>query len=283
MTVINAQITLDVPPGPQGPQGPQGLPGSGGLPYVADLAAFMTSHYGVGWTQRSGVGLGTDIGPALMDACAFLRANYGRGIISITPGSWLMSTALTPEELSGHTIVGVGSQGSKVIWNSDGGIPFHWSGANGYTGGGMRGVGILLEDGHPNSTAYGILAQGDAIYQPDQMMFEDIYLTALGNSYWFNGFQIYGNARTSPQGVRIGDITNLQIFRCRNAGFYGSNMVGWSGRNIGCYVGQGGGNTFYVAGGGTPSTNSTNCDFDLVSATLNVANVSNVKINGTSY
>lgn len=253
--------------------------------HIVELTDFMDSHYGVGnWTRRTGVGLGTDIGPALVAACNFLRTNYGRGIISITPGgAWLMNTAPTPAQWSGHRIIGAGSQASSVVWNSNSGCPFYFNAAGGYTGGGIEGLSILLEDGYPTSNTYGILLQGDASFQQDQTMWSDIYMTALGNSYWFNGFQAYGNARTSPQGIRIADMTNVQIFRCRNAGFYGSNLVGWSGRNIGCYAGLAGGNSFYLTGGGSTNTNSVQCHFDLVIASIVASNLSLCKINGVQY
>jgi hypothetical protein len=203
------------------------------------LTDYMNSHYGIGaWAQRTAVGNGTDIGPALVDALTYIRSQSGRGEVVIDAGNWEETTAPKAAQLSGIYIKGLGSQASLIFYNANSGSPLSWSGANGYTGGGTSGRGILLEAGYGNSSATAITLQGDATYQPDQTEFNDLYITALGNSYWYNGFFAFGNARTIPQGIRVGYVTNVQIFRCWNTGWYLSNIVQWTFDNIGAYVGM---------------------------------------------
>lgn len=255
---------------------------------VAHLTDYMDSHYGVGlWTPRTGIGAGSDAGLAIIDALADIRTTTGRGKLIIDPNTWLINTAPSADDYSGIEIEGSGSQASLVVYNASSGSPFSFSGNNGYTGGGVKGIGILLESGIPiTNTTIGIYLAGNSSYQPDQMAFEDIYMSAIGgNSYWNNGFQMYGNARTAPQGIRVGTVKNMQIFNCHNTGFYASNAVQWSFDNIGIYTGyQGGtGNNCYIAGGGSASTNSTQIDIRglICSGQLNLTNCSKFHISGT--
>lgn len=296
MGAIPVGFSIDSTLLPVGPCGPQGLPGAVGATGpqgpagslsapigTVSLADYMNARYGVGlWSQRTGVGIGTDIGLALVDALTYLRATYGRGKVIIPPGSWLMNTAPTADQYSGHQIEGFGSQSSLVFWNSNTGSPFSFSGGGGYTGGGLKGIGIQLEAGYPTSTATAILMQGNATYQPDQMEFRDIYCSAQGASYWYNGFYANGCARTSPQGIRVCDISNAQMFRCANAGWYLSNAVQWTLNNVGVYVGAGSGNNFYLAGGGSPSTNSTQVYINGLACSndLNITNCTRFDIKG---
>jgi hypothetical protein len=145
---------------------------------------------------------------------------------------------------------------------------------------------LLLESGLGNTNALGILLQGDSVYQPDQMEFDDIYMSAVGGlSHWFTGFEAYGNARTAPQGIRVASINNVQVFNCRNAGVYLSNVVQWSMINFGVYTGTGSGSNFYIAGGGSPQTNSVQVFGQLINVqgVLSVSNASRTSINGTNY
>lgn len=105
----------------------------------------------------------------------------------------------------------------------------------------MRGIGLFIEEGMGDSNAYGILLRGDATFQPDQMEFSDIYMSALGNSYWWDNFQIDGTARVAPkpQGVRVGMVSNVQLFRARNFNMYVANGVAWVFTNVGCWVSKG--------------------------------------------
>lgn len=249
------------------------------------LSDLMDQQYGAGqWTQRTGVGQGTDIGPALQLGLQALRVQgSGRGKIKIDSGGWLMTIPPGPALLSGNYLEGEGSQASVIFYNQPSSAAFWFSGAGGYTGGGLRGLGVVLERGMGASNAYGILLQGDAVFQPDQTEFEDIYLTAQNNDYWFTGFEAYGNARVSPQGIRIAKLENVQVFNCRNAGFYLSNVVGWTLNGIGAFVGAGGGNNIYVTGGGSGPTNSVHVQGENVIGTLVVNNCSDVVLNGTRY
>lgn len=254
------------------------------LPAIVNLTDFLNRRHGVGgWTQRTGVGAGTDIGPALVDMCTYLRTNFGRGVIWIPPGEWLMTTTPSAAQWSGMQIWGAGSQASAVVYNSNGGTAFNFSAAGGWTGGGIQGLAITLESGFPASNAVAISLQGDTTQQPDQMTFKDLYITSKNASYWYSGFVAFGNARTSPQGIRIAHLENLQIFRCSNAGMYLSNVVQWTIVNVGIYVGTGGGANFYIAGGGAGATNSTQIDArGIVASEINMTNCSKVFISGTA-
>lgn len=269
-----------------GPQGLQGLPGvSGASPGTVSLTDYMNSHYGVGlWTQRTAAGVGTDIGPALVDALVYLRSTYGRGKVIIPPGSWLMTTAPTAAQYAGHQIEGFGSQASLIFWNNGSGTPFTFSGGGGYTGGCLKGIGIMLESGFPTSTAVAIVMQGDPTYQPDQMEFNDLYISAMGASYWYNGFYANGSTRTSPQGIRVCNISNVQVFRCSNTGWYLNNIVQWTLTNVGVYVGSGSGNNFYIAGGGSALTNSIQVYITglACSGDLNMTNCTKFDVRGST-
>lgn len=249
-------------------------------PYALDLRDLMDSHYGVGcWTERSAVGAGSDIGPAMAAGVVTLRASFGRGIIRIPPGNWLMNTS--PGDVSGIYFEGAGSMASKIIFNNAKGTAFNFTGLGGFTGGGIRHLGIMLESGFGNTSSYGILMRGDATFQPDQTNFHDIYMSSIGaSSFWWDGFHADGSARSTPQGIRICHISMVEIFDCCNLGFYGANLVGWSMINLGVFVGaNASGNTVEITGG------STDVFAALVdSAGLSVTGVGpNVTVNGTKY
>jgi len=249
-------------------------------PFILDLRDLMDGHYGPNqWTERTGVGQGSDIGPALTDGLKTLRATFGRGKILIPPGSWLMTQAPAAADLSGHVIEGVGSQASVIVYNNAGGAAFWWSGAGGYSGGGMHGIGLMLEQGFGQSSAYGIIMKGDATCQPDMMRFSDIYMSAVGaQSYWWENIHIDGSARSSPQGVRESSFDMVHVFNAHNLGMYIANGVQVSFNNFGIYTGQGTyANTLLVTGGSIQVRGVS------VQCTVTVGNASNVKIDGTTY
>jgi hypothetical protein len=251
-------------------------------PGLYALTDCMDYHYGAGnWTKRTGVGQGSDIGPALTDCLTAIRGSTGRGRILVNPGVWLMTNPPTTSLLSGNQIEGFGSQSSKVVYNQSGGIAFYFSGSNGFTGGGIRGLGILLEQGMGDSTAYAIALIGNSQYQPDQSLWEDLYISALGESYWWETFHVDGTARTVPQGVRVGSMHNVQLFRSHNVGLYLANVVQWDIVNVGVYVGMGSGNDVYITGSGTQLTNSTQVDAIRLQygGQLNATNCSKVRVN----
>jgi hypothetical protein len=246
-----------------------------------DLRTGLDFIYGVnGWDEYSGTpGSGSDIGPAITH---LLNLTSGRSDIFIPPGLWRMATPPSASDLSGNRIIGAGSQASGIVYDNNTGVAFFFSGAGGFTGGGISGLSIQLESGYPSSTAQAIRLEGNATYQPDQMVFEDIYISALGASYWNAGFFAYGNSRTTPQGIRVCTVKNMQIFRCNTLGFYLSNVVQMSGENIGVYSGTGAGRDIYIAGGGSSLTNSIQTYIRGATAqSLNITNASKFEISGT--
>lgn len=258
--------------------------------HIRYLPDVMDDFYGPGnWTQRQGVGVGTDISPAI-NACfqGFRTLSGGRGRLIITPGVWMMQTAVGANLLSGNQIEGLGSTASIVVYNKPGGVAFHFNGNFGFTGGGIKGLGIQLESNQGQSLATAVMLQGGAINQPDQTNFEDLYITSLGaTSYWWNAFHADGTARTFPQGIRVCNMTNIQTFNCRNLNFYLANVVQWTGTNLGCFTGIGGiPNSFWLTGGAAQNTWSSYVTMTRVTAiNINVFNVtpSTVIVNNVQY
>jgi C1q domain len=267
--------------------------GGGG---TVNLVDFMNARYGAnGWSYRTGVGVGTDAGPAINDALQYIRTNFSRGTLLIPPtGIFLINTPINATLLAGNNILGYGSQASKVVYNVNNSTAFNFTGAGGFTGGGIKGLGIFLEAGigtnfatrKSYSTTNAINLQGDTSFQPDQMVFSDLYVSAISaagydTSYWNNGLQIYG-VRVSPQGIRVGQWDNIQLFNNYNAGIYIYNGVQHSFNNIGIYTGENNGNNCYITGGGAANTNSTQINMQnlTVSGELNLTNSTRVTING---
>lgn len=305
------------PTGPTGSTGPTGPTGSNGSPgatgptgptganptsAAVNLIDFMNARYGVGgWSYRSAVGVGTDAGPAINDALQYLRNNYSRGTLIIPPnGIFLVSTPIDPNYLAGNNIVGYGSQASKICFNLASGSAFRFSGYNGFTGGGLQGLGIFLEaglgtvfaSGKSYTTTYAIHLEGSSVvsgagaYQPDQLMFSDLYVSAISavgynTSYWYNGLYIYA-VRQSPQGCRVGQWSNIQLFNNYNTGIYIYNAVQHSFSNIGVYTGENTGSNCYITGGGSSLINTTQVNLQnlTVIGELNLTNATKITING---
>lgn len=263
---------------------------------TVNLVDFMNARYGAnGWSYRTGVGIGTDAGPAINDALQYIRTNFSHGTLLIPPtGIFLINTPINATLLAGNNILGYGSQASKVVYNVNNSTAFNFTGAGGFTGGGIKGLGIFLEagiginfaTGKRYSTTNAINLQGDTSFQPDQMVFSDLYVSAISaagydTSYWNNGLQIYG-VRVSPQGIRVGQWDNIQLFNNYNAGIYIYNGVQHSFNNIGIYTGENNGNNCYITGGGAANTNSTQINMQnlTVSGELNLTNSTRVTING---
>ena len=251
----------------------------------ADLREGLDAVYGAGaWTQRTGIGTGSDIGAAL----TYVLTNSPAGVpVHIPPGVWLMSTAPSAALLAGRHIFGTGSQNSKVVWNSASGTPFNFTGHLGNTGGGITGLGIILEQNLGDTTAVAITLAGDATHQPDQIHFEDLYITAMGptgagSSYWNTCISANGTARTVTQGIRVGTMKNIQCFRAHGLGALFWNTVQWSIENLGIYVSKGAGQNIYVGGGGTGPTNTTQFYArGLSCVAVNVTNASKFEISGS--
>ena len=261
---------------------------------TVNLVDFMNARYGVNsWSYRTGVGVGTDAGPAINDALQYIRTNFSRGTLLIPPtGIFLVNTAINPALLAGNNILGYGSQASKIVYNVANSDAFRFSGAGGFTGGGIKGLAILLEanlgtvfsTGKRNSSTNAINLQGDTSYQPDQMVFSDLYISAISaagydTSYWNNGVQVYG-IRTSPQGIRVGQWDNIQLFNNYNSGISLYNAIQHSFNNVGIYTGENTGNNCYI--GSTTGGNSTQINMQnlTVSGELNLTNSTRVTING---
>lgn len=240
---------------------------AGACPRLSDA---MDRVYGVGnWHMRSAPGDGTDIVPAVV------LALVESGELCIDRGDWSIKTQIPTDVLSGAVIRGVSSQASKVFYQRPDGAAFHFSGTMGKTGGGLHGLAIILDSGYGSSSAVAVKLMGDSFYQPDQMMFSDLYITSVQDSYWFSGFYAHGNQRTSPKGIRVVSIDNVQVFKSHGLGVWLSNIVQWSIKNIGVYVGIGAGNNFYLAGGGSYLTNSelVSVSAASISGQLNVTNI----------
>lgn len=189
--------------------------------YEVDIRTFMNARYGIGgWTNWSGVGTGTDIGPAVNDALQYVKQYFGRGIIRIPSGSWVVRTPIDGSYLSGNFIVGEGAPGTNVVYAINSGACFNFTavnlnelnpygnygvGAGG--GGGIKDMVIALEagltgtdlgSGNVGTNAYAILVQGSSVvdpnpqpgfppgtkfgqeYQPDQTILSNLYITTFG-------------------------------------------------------------------------------------------------------
>lgn len=219
-----------------------------------DLKNCMDIQYGAGqWTGWTAPGIGTDIGPALTRCLTTIKSTWGRGEIVVPPGNWLMRVPPSCNLLSGSTIRGYGSTGSAIIF-SNSGIPgsvvaLHWCGSQGYTGGGVRGASLILDRNLGETLAYGIMLRGDSMFQPDQMVFEDVIISAMPGSWWWEALHIEGDARASPLGVRIASLNMVQLFASRNVAAYVSRAIGFTFTTVGCYAGRGlAGNWFWDAG-----------------------------------
>lgn len=246
---------------------------------ASDLRTWLQARHGDAWTQRTGVGTGTDIGLAMAD---WADAVAGYGKLIIPAGLWLMKTPLSSARMKGKMIEGLHSQASKIVFDADVSM-FSFTGEGGFSGGGIKGLGVLLEDSRPTSNAIFASLQGDATYQADQMAFEDCYVSAIGSSYWVRHWNQMATARTSPQGSRVGTCKNMQFFRSRDYPILIWNAVQWSWDNVGTYVGTGAlANNIYIGGGGTSSTNSIQLYMRAMACggELNITNVTDFEVRG---
>lgn len=243
------------------------------------LTTMMDAHYGrSNWVYRTSPGTGTDIAPAIY---AGVQA---AGEVCIGRGHWTLKTPLDPQIMAGASIRGVSSQATLIYFDppSGEGTAFWFSGADNRTGGGLHRLAIVLEEGLGLSGAIAIKLVGDAIYQPDQMMFSDLYITARGTSYWYAGLLADGRGRMHPQGIRAVSFSNVQIFRAHGLGAWLGNVVQWTLSNVGVYVGLGTGSNFYIAGGGSSLTNSVQVYMIgmAVMGDINLTNTSEFSLSG---
>jgi len=209
--------------------------------HTLELWDCMDMHYGEGnWTQRTGEGQGSDIGPALDHCLQLLRNTVSRGKIIINPGMWLMNRGPRHDLLAGNTIQGLGSMASMIVFNNrcqtlGNQIAFHFSGANGFTGGGLQGISLHLESGLGHTNCYGILLRGDASYQPDQTTFDDVYMSSLGNGYWWANLHVDGSARPNLL-MRVVVLRNMQLFNARAVSAYIDHTTMVELTTVGCWT-----------------------------------------------
>lgn len=255
---------------------------------TADLRDFLDAQNGVGgWTYRSAPGVGTDCRVALENALVALRNRYGYGRVRIAGnGLFRFASQIDSEKLKGMFIEGDNQNSAQLVFDFDSGVAFNYTGAGGYTGGGLRNITMYIESGHPTSTLYGINMAGNSVDQPDGMVFEHVRMTSLSpaSSFWYICLQADGSARTAPQGIRIASLNDVQLFCARNVGAIFTNCVQWDVSNFGVYVGSGIGNDCFITGGGTGSTNTTQMDFRRfsISGDLHLNNCQKVSLNGVA-
>lgn len=254
---------------------------------VADLRDFLDMQYGVGgWTYRTAAHNGSDCTTAMNTALAAVRTRYGYGSVRVNgAGIFKFASGIDPTALRGMNIIGENPSSSQMVFDMNTGVAFNFNGSGGFNSGGLKNINVYIEDGYPASTTYGILLQGDATFQPDAMVFENLTFTRLGTtSFWYNGFICDASARTAPQGNRVCNLKNINIFTCRNIGAQFINAVQWSVDNFGVYVGSGVGNDVFIDGGGTTLTNTTQFDFRRfsIAGTLHLNNCQKVYLNGTA-
>lgn len=254
-------------------------------PTVCNLKNQMDAHYGAGgWTYRVGVGTGTDIGPAITDCKASFVAggSGGRGVIYVPATGWF---ALKTSSInsSGITYAGDGSQASKIFYQLPNGNAFFWSGASGFSGGGMQDINIVVEDAQGATTATAILWQGSTTDQPGAMVLRSVYVNSGGTSTWGQCLTVDGSLKTTgAQGIRGAVIKDVQLFLCNNIGAQFNNAVQFTVENLGVYSSTGAGQDIFVAGGGvTGSSNSTQMTFsNVISRNLNITNADRIVVHG---
>jgi hypothetical protein len=173
------------------------------------------------------------------------------------------------------------------------GVQFLFDGENGsvgWSGGGIGGMRLVLGatslgGGTPVCIQLDGTDVSGTFSEADDFWLENVYINAetAATAYWYRGFVAIGDERTSPQGIRGGNVRDLQVFECSNLGIYMSNIVQWAMSNIGTYSGTGTGNDVQITGGGPTNTNSTQVDIRLLtcSGALTISNCSNISVVGT--
>lgn len=186
----------------------------------------MSEHYPSGWNAD------TDAAPAI-------NAAFAAGTMRIikNPGQHTIASQV---HAGGKQIEGFGLMCSwKIAMGS--GVAFQYS----VPGGGMKGCSFNLAV--PGDTlTYAINLSGDQFTQPDQTTFEDLYITSQVGGYYWTAMQINGLARSTPIGVRVVTLRNVQCFQSRSYGLTILNGVSVYGDQIGIFTGKDLGNTLYV-------------------------------------
>jgi hypothetical protein len=226
-----------------------------------ELPDCMDEYYGAKqWQPYSDhTNSGTDIGPAMSRCLQKLRQSPGRrGVLHVPAGSWSYKTAVDSKLLNGNYLIGDGSQASQIVVQFATGAAFAYSGADGLTGGGMKGLGLMIGKGLGMTRTTAILLQGDPVDQPDQTTWEDLYISSgAADTFWYACVQANGTARSAPQGIRVATWNNIQCFRSSSYGIHLANVVQWTMSNVGIYSGTNNGNDFYLSGGNARQTYTT--------------------------
>jgi hypothetical protein len=255
----------------------------------ANILEFATNP-----SQSSGAsGNGTDMQPAAIAALTAINSRYGgRGELFIPPGAWRFASGIPGSVLKGNRVIGAGALTSNIFFDNVNDSLFWWTAAGGFTGGGAKGLGIYIITGGTTGTSIAIHMEGDATFQPSQMVFHDLYITSLNGAYWWNGFVANGRAKnTGAQGIRVLTASMVQVFTCRNAGIYLDNVIQGCLLNCGTYVplvGTGGADVYITGGGNLGPTLFDNSTYisttNLVcNGTLQILNVNQFPaIDGTS-
>lgn len=166
-------------------------------------------HVDVRWCGAKVDGV-TDDNQALLDAIAIAIAQGSR-LVRMPAGN--MKVSGSSIEISGVVIEGVDPNRSLILFSSNAAsvIKLKLSGYNngspGYTGGGLRRLCVWASSGN---CGYGVWMQGDATYQPDEAIFEDIKVTGSGS--WDYPMFLNGGLRISGTLVGLRAVTMRNIF-----------------------------------------------------------------------
>lgn len=129
----------------------------------------------------------------------------------------------------GVMIVGEGSQGSTdtygttIVHHSNGNC-LVWSGAGASyagTGGGLKNVLIVKENGFSGGIAVSLVAKDDD-HRPGEMLFENVLIFGTGNGKWSKGLLIDGRNCNSPgrRGIRSTHFNKFRVADCTSDNQY---------------------------------------------------------------
>lgn len=281
----------------------ESLVGAGGGDSLPDqtgkgLSVLTTDGTDAKWSQRpfaidirewaeiepyTGGSSGTDVKGIIEGVADYLRTHFYRGKIILPPGKFRLDSGLDPAKMSGHMVEGAGQLSTFLVFMSSSGVCWRVSGADGYTGGGLKNVNLRLGPGMSSSSSYALYLKGDSDYQPSRYHVEKVEISSEDSGTWHTGVFLNGNDKTSgAQGIRHASLKDINVFNCNSNGFYLSNVVALYGENLNTSTGDGNGNDIRITGGGTTSSNSTGvCLYGIRSnGALRVDNCSEVDVRG---
>lgn len=215
---------------------------------------------------RSTFGTGTDVSPLIEEAGEYLRGRTGaRGTIELPAGQYRLKTGIG-DKLAGHILRGQNDIATTLYYDPVGGagIAINLDGADGtsggWGGGAIENLRLTLGDGPHVGAAFALYCNavnaGGTMSAPDQLRIENVLINAENPAArrFYGGLHIDGILRTSPQGVRVGNVRNVHIYDTSTYAMYCRSLVQFAFSNIGSY--GSGVNDFYFAGGGTALTDS---------------------------